>query len=69
MAGKGEQAASKTGEAPAVSTYRIEGSPGGGSGAIVVVVTSGTLTGKRAKIITTPPSAAYFNDVPKGSAT
>jgi hypothetical protein len=40
---------------PLVSTYRIVRN----KGSVEIIVTSGTLAGKSAKIITMPPSAAY----------
>ena len=46
----------------AVGSYKITNDA---SGNIVLHVTSGSLAGKSAKIITTPPSAAYFNEFTK----
>jgi hypothetical protein len=43
----------------AVGSYRISPSK---KGSVIVVVTSGQLAGKSARLIETPPSAAYFND-------
>ena len=39
-----------------------------GSNSVNVTVTSGTMTGKTARIITVPPSGAYFNESTSGSA-
>lgn len=64
MAGKSKRSVSSN--APAVKSYQIKGGPGGKPGNFVVVVTSGRLQGRQAKVITTPPSAAYFNQASKG---
>jgi hypothetical protein len=36
-----------------------------GKTGLIVIVTSGRLSGKSAKLIETPPSAAYFNERPQ----
>lgn len=45
---------------PGVSSYTITGS----NGTREVMVTGGLLRGKSAKVITTSPSGAYFNEKP-----
>lgn len=42
-------------------SYRLKSS----AGKTEITVTSGKLTGKSAIVITSPPSAAYFNDAPR----
>ena len=37
---------------------------GAGANTVAVTVTSGTMAGRSARIITVPPSAAYFNETP-----
>jgi hypothetical protein len=56
-------AAKKQTDVP-VGSYKITKEKSG----LIVVVTSGRLVGKSARLIETPPSAAYFNERPQKPA-